>query len=155
MVPSTKDEIREAQHLWQHVYTFPAATGVLDCTHVRISKLAQFEDEYINRKGFTSINVQATCKAQETFTSVDVQWPGSTHGNRIWKRSDVCAITRRNKQRALLLADEGYGVEPCLMTPYRNPNAPQERQHNNLLKRQRVSIDQNNNTNNHTEERKV
>nr|CAI5837955.1 unnamed protein product [Callosobruchus analis] len=39
--------------------------------HVRISKPAQFGDEYINRKGFASINVQA----QEKFTSVDVQWP--------------------------------------------------------------------------------
>nr|CAI5841548.1 unnamed protein product [Callosobruchus analis] len=27
------------------------------------------------------------------------------------------------------------------MAPYRNPNTPQERQHNNLLKRQRVCIE--------------
>nr|CAI5869898.1 unnamed protein product [Callosobruchus analis] len=63
--PSTNDEIREAQHLWQQIYSFPAAIGVLDCTHVCISKPAQFGDEYINWKGFASINVQATCNAQE------------------------------------------------------------------------------------------
>nr|CAI5828224.1 unnamed protein product [Callosobruchus analis] len=40
-----------------------------------ISKPAQFEDEYINRKSFASINVLATFNAQEKFTSVDVQWP--------------------------------------------------------------------------------
>nr|CAI5865484.1 unnamed protein product [Callosobruchus analis] len=114
--PTTNGEICETQHLWQQVYTFPAAIGVPDCTHVRISKPVQFGDEYINRKGFTSINVQATCNAQETFTSVDVQWPGSTHDNRIWKRSDICAQICRYTQRSLLLAEEGYGVEPCLMT---------------------------------------
>nr|CAI5832046.1 unnamed protein product [Callosobruchus analis] len=59
--PSIIDGIREAQRLWQQLYKFPAAIGVLDCTNVCISKLAQFGDEYINRKGFASINVQATC----------------------------------------------------------------------------------------------
>nr|CAI5864600.1 unnamed protein product [Callosobruchus analis] len=49
--PSTSDEIREVQHLWQQVYTSSAAIGVLDCTHVRISKPPQFGGEYINRKG--------------------------------------------------------------------------------------------------------
>nr|CAI5826359.1 unnamed protein product [Callosobruchus analis] len=80
--PSTNEEICEAQHLWQQVYTFPAAIGLLDCTHVRISKPAQFGDEYINRKGFANIKVQATCVAQEKFTNVDVQWRGSTHDSR-------------------------------------------------------------------------
>nr|CAI5830642.1 unnamed protein product [Callosobruchus analis] len=70
--PSTSDEIREAQHLWQQVYTSPAAPGVLDCTHICISKLPQLGDEYINRKGFASINVQH-CNAQEKCISVDVQ----------------------------------------------------------------------------------
>nr|CAI5866351.1 unnamed protein product [Callosobruchus analis] len=114
--PSTNDEIR-AQYLWQQVYTFPSVIGVLNCTHVRISKPAQFGDECINRKRFASINVQATCNTQEKFTSV--QSPGSRHDSRIWKRSDICALTRHNTQRALPLADEGYGVEPWLTTPYR------------------------------------
>nr|CAI5844169.1 unnamed protein product [Callosobruchus analis] len=42
---------------------FPAAIGVLDSTHVRISKPGQFGDEHINRKGFASINAQAACNA--------------------------------------------------------------------------------------------
>nr|CAI5844113.1 unnamed protein product [Callosobruchus analis] len=63
--PSTNDVIREAQHLWQQVHTFPVAIGVLDCTHVQISKPAQFGGEYKNRKGFASINVQPTCNTQE------------------------------------------------------------------------------------------
>nr|CAI5823805.1 unnamed protein product [Callosobruchus analis] len=62
-------------HLWQQVYTFSAAIGVLDCTHVPISKPDQFGDKCINRKCFARINVQATCNTQQKFTSVDVQWP--------------------------------------------------------------------------------
>nr|CAH7714155.1 unnamed protein product [Callosobruchus chinensis] len=69
--PSSNEEIHEAQRLWQQVYTFLVAIGVLDCTHVRIRKPSEFGDEYINRKRFASINVQATCDAQDKFTSVD------------------------------------------------------------------------------------
>ncbi|XP_030762163.1 putative nuclease HARBI1 [Sitophilus oryzae] len=139
--PSSIEEIREAQRLGQQVYSFPSAIGDMDCTHVRIPKPSEFGDEYINRKGFASIDVQATCDAQDKFTSVDVQWPGSTHESRIWKRSNICAVLRCNTQRALLLADEGYGIEPCLMTPYQNPNTPEETRYNNLLKKERVCIE--------------
>ncbi|CAH2011495.1 unnamed protein product [Acanthoscelides obtectus] len=106
---------------------FPAAVGVVDCTHVRIQKPSQFGDECINRKRFASINVQ---------------WPGSTHDSRIWKRSNICAVMRPNAEQALLLADEGYGIERCLMTPYRIPNTPQEIRYNNLLKKERACIGQ-------------
>ena len=42
---------------------------------------------------------------------------------------------------ALLLGDEGYGIAPRLMTPYKEPlNVPQERSYN-CLKRERLSIE--------------
>lgn len=72
---------------------------------------------------------------------LDVQWPSSTQDSRIWKTSEICVVMRRNTQRALLLADEGYGIEPSLMTPYRNPNTLQETQCNNLLKKERGCIE--------------
>lgn len=139
--PTSNEEIREAKQLWQEHYDFPGVIGVVDCTHVRIPKPSDYGDEYINRKGFASINVQATCDAVDRFSSVDVQWPGSTHDSRIWRNSNVSRIMRANRQNAVLLGDEGYGVEACLMTPYRNPNTPQQIQFNNLLKRERVCIE--------------
>ena len=40
---------------------------------------------------------------------------------------------------ALLLGDEGYGIAPLLMTPYKEPlNAPQEWSYNNCLKIERL-----------------
>nr|CAH7723213.1 unnamed protein product [Callosobruchus chinensis] len=70
-----------------------------------------------------------------------VQWLGPTHDNRIWNRSNICAVLRYNTQTALLLADEGYGLEPCFMTPYRNPNTPEETRYDNLLKKERMCIE--------------
>lgn len=39
--------------------------------------LSVFGDEYVNRKNLCSFNVQATCDANEWFTSVNTRWAGS------------------------------------------------------------------------------
>lgn len=67
--PTTNVEIVKAKEEWQRKYTFPTAIGVIDCTHIRILKPQQHGDEYINRKGTSNLNVQATCNAKEEFTS--------------------------------------------------------------------------------------
>jgi hypothetical protein len=78
--PSTEDEFEAAKADWQVSYKFPCAVGALDCTHIPIRKPSVHGDEYINRKGLPSVNVQATCNSQELFISMDVSWPGSVHG---------------------------------------------------------------------------
>lgn len=71
---------------------FPSAIGAIDCTHVRIEKPSGAAgDEYINRKGFPSINVQATCSEKCVFTSLDASWPGSVHDSRVLKNSALYA----------------------------------------------------------------
>jgi hypothetical protein len=35
-----------------------------------------------------------------------------------------------NREKALLLGDEGYGIAPWLMTPFKNPQTPEERAYN-------------------------
>nr|CAH7734830.1 unnamed protein product [Callosobruchus chinensis] len=58
-------------------------------------KFPSIPAEYIDRKGYHSINVQATCKADEWVTSVDASWPGSVHDSRIWSNSEICNIAKR------------------------------------------------------------
>nr|CAH7713967.1 unnamed protein product [Callosobruchus chinensis] len=62
--PSTPADVTEANRRWQRVYTFPCAVAVIDCTHIKIEKPPLHGDEYINRKGYHSINVQATCNCR-------------------------------------------------------------------------------------------
>lgn len=84
--PTTREEIRQSQQLWQLQNVIPAAIGAIDCTHVKILKPGGKRghgDEYINRKGTASVNVQATCDGMEKFTSVDAKGPGSVHDSRI------------------------------------------------------------------------
>ncbi|CAH1993885.1 unnamed protein product [Acanthoscelides obtectus] len=94
-------------------------------------------DEYINRKGKPTLNVQATCDAREMFTSVDVSWPGSVHDSRIWRNSQTRSQLI-NKANVVLLGDGVYGIEPSLMTPFINPTPGAEINYNKLLKQERV-----------------
>ncbi len=127
-----------AKEQWQERYLIPFVIGAIDCTHVRILKPGDHGDEYINRKGVASINVQATCDASEKFTSVDATWPGSVHDSRIWKNSDAGAHMVNTPCDAILLGDEGYGIAPWLMTPFSNPTAPEEISFNRIFTRERV-----------------
>ncbi|KAJ4433356.1 hypothetical protein ANN_15615 [Periplaneta americana] len=63
--PLSLQDITAAKAEWLQKFNFPSAIGVMDCTHVRIPKPTQHGDEYVNRKGFASINLQATCNAKE------------------------------------------------------------------------------------------
>ncbi|XP_030747150.1 putative nuclease HARBI1 [Sitophilus oryzae] len=143
--PSTIQEIDAAKNQWLEKYKFPTAIGALDCTQVKIKKVGIQRHggdmrAYICRKGFASINVQATCDANEVFKSVSAEWPGSVHDSRIWRNSATCRTLRRF-DNAILRADQGYGIENCVMTPFVNPQTPEQLAYNNLFKRERVVIE--------------
>jgi hypothetical protein len=139
--PSTEEEFEAAKADWQVSYKFPRAIGALDRTHIPIRKPSVHGDKDINRKGFPSINVQATCNSQELFTCVDVSWPGSVHDARIWRNSDTYRAFRENSSQAILLVDKGYGLAPWPMTPFRNPVIQEQHSYNKLHCRERGIIE--------------
>nr|CAI5816932.1 unnamed protein product [Callosobruchus analis] len=79
--------MEKARSKWSKRFQIPTVIGVLDCTRVQIGKPSDFGDEFINRKGFSSIYIYVTCDVSEVITSVDAQWPRSAC--RIWKRSSI------------------------------------------------------------------
>ena len=59
--PSTRAERDEIKQGLFRVGGFPCAIGCIDGTHVRITAPHENEPDYVNRKGYHSINVQAIC----------------------------------------------------------------------------------------------
>ncbi|XP_046688202.1 putative nuclease HARBI1 [Homalodisca vitripennis] len=139
--PATVEEINEAKIQWQRNFRLPTVIGALDCTHVQIKKPNLHGDEYVNRKGCITINVQGTCDALERFTSISAEWPGSVHDARIWRRSPVREIMSRFDGRVCLLGDSGYGISPWLITPFKPPTNEAERRFNLCHSRERVVIE--------------
>lgn len=119
--PSNLDVTEEARIKWSNRFQIPTVIGAVDCTHAQIKKSPEFVDDFINRKGFASINVQVTCDVNELITSVDAQWPGSVHDSRIGKQSSVYENVARFRGNFCLLGDSGYGIAPWLLTPFKNP----------------------------------
>lgn len=139
--PSNLEDMDQAKADWASKFRIPTAIGAIDCTHVHIQKPSQFGDEYINRKGKTTINVQMTCDANEKITSVDAQWPGSVHDSRIWRLSGVQEVVRRYDGDVCLLGDSGYGITPWLLTPFDEVRNPRERNFNLTHAQERVIIE--------------
>ena len=59
--PATRNERDEVKRGLFRIGGFPCSIGCIDGTHVRIIAPSLNEADYINRKGFHSINVQAIC----------------------------------------------------------------------------------------------
>ena len=59
--PSTRSEREEIKRGLFKIGGFPCAIGCIDGTYVRIKAPSQNEPDYVNRKGYHSINVQAVC----------------------------------------------------------------------------------------------
>lgn len=58
-MPTTVHEQQETIRKFRSIANFPTITSTIDCTHIRVKKVnADGVQLYINRKGFSSINVQ-------------------------------------------------------------------------------------------------
>lgn len=68
---------------------FPRVLGCIDGTHIAVKVSKEKKAAYLNRKGYTSINVQAVCSPDNIVTQLTVKWPGSTHDSFMWRNCDL------------------------------------------------------------------
>ncbi len=104
---------------------FSKCVGAIDGCHVRIKPPAgPTGQDYINRKLFPSIQMQAVCDGKGRFLNVFVGYPGSVHDTRVLRNSKMYKDALYPPQGYFLLGDGGY---PCIIhpvaiiTPYREP----------------------------------
>ncbi|XP_050336478.1 putative nuclease HARBI1 [Bactrocera neohumeralis] len=119
--------------------------GAIDCTHIAIiappsNNVERPLNLYLNRKGFYSINVEAVCDHRLCFTFVNAKFPGATHDSGIWATSDLreqlirqhTNTSEQQRRESWLLGDQGYPLEPWLLTPVGTPNTHKEQKYNKL-----------------------
>ena len=96
---------------------FPGMVGCVDGTHIRIQSPSEQEYEYVNRKGYRSLNVQLICDADCRIINCVIKWLGSTHNSRILKESAIFREFEEGQHKGIILGDSGYALKGWLMTP--------------------------------------
>lgn len=128
--------------IFYKVARFPRVIGTIDCTHIRIQRPSTEENQYVNRKFYHSLNVQAVSGPTGLLHNVEVNWPGSNHDAFILRfGSNVWSHMERSPHHGYILGDSAYPLREWLLTPLSNPTTPSELAYNSAHKRTRVIIE--------------
>ncbi|KAG6938877.1 hypothetical protein G0U57_004526 [Chelydra serpentina] len=68
---------------------FPNCGGAIDGTHIPILGPDHQASQYINRKGYFSMVLQALVDHKGRFTNINVGWPGKVHDARVFRNSGL------------------------------------------------------------------
>ena len=152
------------QQAFYKVARFPRVIAAIDCTHVRIISPGERYSIYVswkntktflclflggetaenfrNRKGYFSINVQALCSADLKIQDVVARWPGSTHDSLIFASSAIkYRFDSGHFKNGILLGDSGYALNSYLMTPLSEPHTRAECLYNESHIRTRNAVE--------------
>lgn len=140
--PTTLQEMNQSKHLFYNICGFPNTIGAIDCTHVKIQAPVFNENDYVDRKGQHSLNIQCICDANNKLINIVARWPGSCHDARILRESQVSHHFENNEVDAMLIGDNGYPCKDWLMVPFLNPVTNGQQMYNSSLTRTRVIIEQ-------------
>ncbi|KAJ1194270.1 hypothetical protein NDU88_003559 [Pleurodeles waltl] len=140
--PNTLQKQQETKQGFYLISGFPRVLGAIDCTHVCLVPPAATEHLYLNRKHTHSINVQAIVDHQGLINNIVAKYPGSVHDSYIFRH---CTINEHFQDgrygNGLLVADQGYGIQPWIMTPFGNPSTAAERAYNDAHRRTRSIVE--------------
>ena len=70
---------REESEKFEETRGFPGVMGAIDGCHIPIKAPGKNPEQYINRKGHHSIQLQVICDTSMRFTDVFCGFPGSVH----------------------------------------------------------------------------
>ncbi|XP_039313834.1 putative nuclease HARBI1 isoform X2 [Solenopsis invicta] len=103
--------------------SFPKTVGAIDGTHIRIDAPKENSVDYINRKGFHSIQLQLVCDHRTLITHCYAGHPGSVHDQRVFRQSEVANYLNDEEKfpaDSHILGDAAYEIHQHLLTPYRD-----------------------------------
>ncbi|XP_033759034.1 protein ANTAGONIST OF LIKE HETEROCHROMATIN PROTEIN 1-like [Pecten maximus] len=108
---------------FEETSSIPNVIGCIDGSYINLSGQAtECRASYINRKGNSSMQLQAVCDHEMKFIDVYTGWPGSVHDSRVFKASPLFNYLEQNGivNDGHILGDSAYPLQNYLLTPYRD-----------------------------------
>ena len=131
--PIDKVPVQEIMDEFEGKTGFPQVIGATDGCHIPIICPKDDPEDYHNRKGFYSSNLQGFVDSRLCFQNINISWPGRVHDPRVLTNtalylkaqvgSLVPPVTRKISGVEIppvVLGDPAYTLKPWLMTPYKN-----------------------------------
>uniref|UniRef100_A0A8C8RP66 DDE Tnp4 domain-containing protein n=1 Tax=Pelusios castaneus TaxID=367368 RepID=A0A8C8RP66_9SAUR len=115
---------------------FPNCGGAIDGTHIPILAPDHLATEYINRKGYFSMVLQALVDHRGRFTDINAGWSGKVHDARIFRNSGLY-----RKLQGVILGVPAYPLMPWLMKPYTGNLDQSKERFNYRLSRSRMTVE--------------
>ncbi|XP_069083669.1 putative nuclease HARBI1 [Pleurodeles waltl] len=140
--PNTQQKQQDIKQEFYQNHGFLHGLSAVDCTHVWIVPPAGTEHLFWFTKHTHSINAQSIVDNQGLFTNILAKYPGSVHDSFIF-----CHITINQHFQdeqygnGLLVADQGYGIQPWIMTPFPNQSTAAENAYNEAHRRIRTIVE--------------
>uniref|UniRef100_A0A674K306 DDE Tnp4 domain-containing protein n=1 Tax=Terrapene triunguis TaxID=2587831 RepID=A0A674K306_9SAUR len=110
---------------------FPNCGGAIDGTHIPILAPEHQGTQYINRKGYFSMVLQALVDHKGRFTNINVGWPGRVHDARVFRNTNLFKWLQQGtyfpdqkitvgdvEMPIVILGDPAYPLMPWLMKLY-------------------------------------
>ena len=136
-LPTAAEEEASAAEI-KRLYNLEKVAYGIDCVHMvfnhrphKILGENQHADQFYNRKGRFSLNVQVIADGFQLIRDIDVKYPGSVHDSRIWTNS-MARIHMPGRQY-FLAADAGYALSDSVLKRYDEPANPAQRLFNYRL----------------------
>ena len=136
---------------------FPMCGGAIDGTHIPILAPNESHRDYINRKGYHSIIMQAVVDHNHLFRDVVIGWPGSVHDARVLSNSKIFEKGNNDtlfpqnieeeisgqRVNPVIIRDGAYPLLQWLMKPYpENNTTPRiKKLFNYQLSRARMTVE--------------
>ena len=83
------DRLMQAVQGFRSKRDIDGVVGAVDGCHIAIACPNENACDYVNRKGYHSIVLQAVCDNALFFTDVYVGWPGSVHDAQVYRNSPL------------------------------------------------------------------
>lgn len=115
-----QQQYHEISNVFMDKKGFPSIIGALDGTHIKIKAPHDHGADYINRKMYHSLILQAVCREDLRFTDVFSGWPGRVHDARVLRNSPLWESGPTLCGEYLIVADGAYPCRRWLLTPYRD-----------------------------------